>query len=96
MSVDTVAILTAHPGKMHELETLLLGMVSASRAESGNRRYDLYRDHSDTNRFVLDETYSDEAAVASHHATPHFQHYLTKINGLADRVVVTLVPLNVA
>lgn len=96
MSVDTVAILTAHPGKLKELEALLLGMVGASRAESGNRRYDLYRDHSDANRFVLDETYINEAAVAAHHATPHFQHYLSAINGLADRVVITLAPINVA
>lgn len=68
-----IAILVARSGKRGELRTLLDGMVAPSRKESGNLRYDLWRDQADPNRFVLDELYADDDAVAAHRGTPHFQ-----------------------
>lgn len=88
--VKIVAILTARPGQVEELKDLLDGMVAQSRAEPGNLRYDLWRDHADANRFVLDELYVDDAAVAKHRQTPHFENYLSKINNLADRTAFVL------
>ncbi len=88
--VKIVAILTARPGQFEELKDLLDGMVAQSRAEPGNLRYDLWRDHADANRFVLDELYVDDAAVAKHRQTPHFENYLSKINNLADRTAFVL------
>ena len=94
--VKIVAILAARPGRAGELRALLDGMVTSSRAEPGNLQYDLWRDHADAGRFVLEELYADDAAVAAHRAAPHFKNYLAKINDLAERTAITLDPLEVA
>src|SRR5262244_1270812 len=94
--VKTVAILVARRGLAEELKALLGSMVVPSRAEPGNLRYDLWRDHSDAGRFVLEELYTDDEAVAVHRATPHYGSYLSKINDLAERTFLLLDPLEVA
>jgi quinol monooxygenase YgiN len=94
--VKIIAILVARPGRAGELRALLDGMVVASRAEPGNLQYDLWRDHADTGRFVLEELYADDAAVAAHRATAHFKNYLAKINDLAERTAMVLDALEVA
>ena len=71
--VKTIGILTARAGKVEALKALLDGMLAPSRAEPGNLRYELWRDHVDPNRFVLDELYTDNGAVAAHPETPHFK-----------------------
>ena len=94
--VKTIAILVARRGMAEELKALLGGMAVPSRAEPGNLRYDLWRDRSDAGRFVLEELYADDAAVAAHRETPHYKNYLSKINDLAERTVIVLGPLEVA
>src|ERR1700759_3440335 len=94
--VKTIAILVARPGRIKELKALLESMVVPSRAEPGNLRYELWQNQADANSLALDELYTDRAAVAAHRATRHFESYLSKINGLADRTVVVLEPLNVS
>lgn len=94
--IKIMAILTARPGKVDALKALLDSMVEASRAEPGNLRYDLWQDQAAPDSFVLDELYTDAAAVAAHRATPHFQAYLGKINDLADRTALLLDPVRVA
>ena len=94
--VKTIAILVAKGGMAEELKALLGAMAVPSRAEAGNLRYDLWRDRSDAGRFVLEELYTDDAAVAAHRGTPHYQNYLSKISDLAERTVIVLGPLEVA
>ena len=94
--VKTVAIFVARAGKGGELRTLLDGMIGPSRAEPGNLRYDLWRDQANSDRFVLDELYTDSAAVAAHRASSHFRNYASIINDLAERTAVTLDPVAVA
>ena len=94
--VKIVAILTARPGKAEALKALLDSMLAPSRAEPGNLRYDLWQDQADPTRFVLDELYTDAAAVASHRSTSHFETYLSHINDLADRTALVLDPSAVA
>src|SRR3546814_15884804 len=60
-------------------------MLTPSRAEAGNLRYDLWQDQAEPARFVLDELYRDAAAVAAHRDTAHFRAYLARINDLAER-----------
>ena len=91
--VKTVAILTAHAGKVGELRELLDTLLSPSRAEPGNLRYDLWQDRDDPSRFVLDELYLDADAVATHRASPHFQMYASKIADLAERTAIPLTPV---
>jgi quinol monooxygenase YgiN len=76
-----------------ELRALLDGMVGLSRAEPGNMQYNLWRDHADAGRFVLEELYADDAAAATHHATPHYEKYRARITELADRTAIVLEPL---
>lgn len=94
-AVKTLAVLVARDGKAEALRALLDGMVAPSRAEPGNLRYDLWRDRADAGRFVLEELYADDAAVAAHHATPHFEDYRSRVGDLAERTVWTLEPLEV-
>jgi quinol monooxygenase YgiN len=96
MATKIVAILTAKPGKTEALRNLLNGLLAASRAEPGNLRWDIWQDQADLNRFLLDELYQDDAAVASHRASPHFLDYLSKINELADRTALVLSPIAVS
>ena len=89
------AILTARPGKVEELKKLLLGMAPHCRAEPGNLRWDVWQDQSQPDRYVLDELYLDDAAVAAHRETPHYKDYLSRITDLADRIAVVLRPVAV-
>jgi quinol monooxygenase YgiN len=94
--VKLTAILAARPGKTDELKVLLDSMRVPCRAESGNLRWDIWRDQADPSRFVLDELYTDNGAVAAHRETPHFKNYISKINDLAERTVLVLDPVAVA
>ncbi|WP_028747353.1 putative quinol monooxygenase [Rhizobium mesoamericanum] len=93
--VKIVAILTARPGKASELAAFLSVMRVRSRAEPGNLRWDIWRDKANTDRFVLDELYVDDTAVAAHRDTPHFKDYSGRISDLADRTPITLDPVEV-
>ena len=95
-AVKVMAMFVAKPGKAEELRALLTDMVVPSRAEQGNLQYNLWRDKADLGRFALEERYFDDAAVATHHATPHYRNYLSKINDLAERTALVLDPLEVA
>jgi quinol monooxygenase YgiN len=95
-SVKITAILAARPGKADALKALLLGMVAACRAEPGNLRWDVWQDQADAGRFVLDELYTDNAAVAAHRETPHFKAYIAQIGDLAERTALVLDPVQVA
>jgi quinol monooxygenase YgiN len=94
--VKIIALLTAKAGCADALAALLHDMLEPSRAEPGNLRYDLWRDQADPARFVLDELYTGEAAIAAHRATPHFQTYLSRIGDLAERQAFLLDPLDIA
>ncbi|AYD00202.1 putative quinol monooxygenase [Neorhizobium sp. NCHU2750] len=88
------ATLTALPGKADALKALLLGMMADCRAEPGNLRWDIWQDRANPERFVLDELYVDNDAVAAHRETPHFKDYAAKIPGLAERVAYVLAPVD--
>ncbi|WP_416066579.1 putative quinol monooxygenase [Rhizobium sp. ZK1] len=90
-----VGILTARTGKAPELGAFLSAMRVHSRAEPGNLRWDIWRDKANSDRFVLDELYVDDAAVAAHRDSPHFKNYAARIGDLAERTPITLDPVEV-
>jgi quinol monooxygenase YgiN len=94
--IKIMATLLARPGKAGELEALLFGMAPSCRMEPGNLRWDIWRDQAKADRYVLDELYVDNAAVAAHRETPHFKNYLSKISDLAERSAFVLDPALVA
>lgn len=69
------------PGSEQAVETILRGMVVATRQEPGNELYDLYRAASATGTavFVLLERYRDQAALEAHRATEHYKTYRATI-----------------
>lgn len=89
------AVLVARPGKAEELKALLVGMAPHCRAEPGNLRWDVWQDRSQPDRYVLDELYEDDAAVAAHREAPHFKDYLSRIPDLAERTALVLRPVAV-
>ena len=93
--VKITAILTARPGKAAELQALLASMAPQCRAEPGNLRWDIWQDRSQADRYVLDELYVDDAAVAAHHETPHYKYYQAGIHDLAERSAFVLDPVEV-
>jgi quinol monooxygenase YgiN len=94
--VKIVAILSARPGKAEALRALLHSMVPHCRAEPGNLRWDIWQDQMQPGRYVLDELYQHGAAAIAHRETPHFKSYVAQIGDLADRVAVTLDPVEIA
>ena len=94
--VKIMAILATRQDKADDLKALLFGMVEACRAEPGNLRWDIWQDQADAGRFVLEELYADNAAVAAHRETPHFRNYFARINDLAERTALVLDPAEVA
>jgi quinol monooxygenase YgiN len=95
-TVKTVAILSAKPGRAEALDALLAGMAPHCRAEPGNLGWDVWREKDHPDRFVLDESYVDAAAVDAHRATPHYRDYAAQVGGLAERTVLVLEAAHVA
>jgi quinol monooxygenase YgiN len=91
--VKVVALLTVRPGREADLTSLLLAMAPLCRAEAGNLQWEVWRDQAQPDRYVLDETYSDDAAVAAHRETAHYQDYRQRIGELAERTVLMLNPV---
>jgi quinol monooxygenase YgiN len=89
MNIYVFASLIPKPEHQADLETELRRMVSATRAEPGNRRYDLFSQADGQPGFHLFEIYDDQAAVEAHRASAHYQAYRAKIGAwLAEAPVV--------
>jgi quinol monooxygenase YgiN len=93
--IKVVAVLDAKPGRAAELRSLLDHMLTSSRAESGNLRYDLWQDIDEPDRFLLDELYLDDDALLAHRSSAYFSDYLFRINDLADRTATAVRALDV-
>jgi autoinducer 2-degrading protein len=54
---------------------ILAAAATAEREEPGCLRFEVAQDESEPATFVLIEVYTDAAALAHHHATPHFLRF---------------------
>ncbi|MEM5404474.1 putative quinol monooxygenase [Paraburkholderia unamae] len=79
MTVYLFASITPKPEHVADVEALMRDMVSHTRKEPGNLRYDLLRRADGAPGFYLYETYVDEAAVQAHRDSAHFVAYRAKI-----------------
>ena len=95
LRVKVIALLTVRPGGAGELTNLLLGMAPLCRVETGSLRWDIWQDQTRSDRYVLDELYVDDVAVAAHRDTAHDKGYLRRIGDLADRTARVLGPVAV-
>jgi len=55
-------------------------LIHASREESGNVSYDLYKDTEKESAYTMVEVWQDAEAVASHNASGHFTSFVKKAN----------------
>jgi quinol monooxygenase YgiN len=85
-----VATITAKEGNEVLVREALERIVPPSRAEAGCIRYDLHIDLGNHASFVMLEAWRDEAALAEHEATPHFQELLKSVGGKADVQILKL------
>jgi (4S)-4-hydroxy-5-phosphonooxypentane-2,3-dione isomerase len=65
-----------HPGTAAEFrDRILEAAATAVREEEHCHRFEVAQDEEDPEVFVLFEVYTDAAALAHHHATPHFKAF---------------------
>ncbi|KLV23247.1 monooxygenase [Niallia circulans] len=70
MQIDS----TKQQSFLEEIETLM----RASRQESGNISYNLYKDIEKNHTFTMVEVWQDAAAVESHNTSEHFTSFVAK------------------
>lgn len=85
-----VATITAKEGNEVLVREALERIVPPSRAEAGCIRYDLHVDLGNHASFVMLEAWRDEAALAEHEATAHFQELIKTVGGKADVQILKL------
>ena len=70
--------------------SLLAELIAASAAEEGNLVYKIHQSRADENTLVLYEGYKDQAALAEHRNSAHFQTLVVEkiIPLLAEREIV--------
>lgn len=77
----------AKEGCADKVADLFRVLGAASRTEPGCLMYVVHRHIADHERFFIYEQYADEAALAAHRNSPHFQHYaVQELPAIATRV----------
>ncbi|TAL85770.1 MAG: antibiotic biosynthesis monooxygenase [Rhodanobacter sp.] len=79
MSLHVFASLIPKVEHRASVEAALRDMVRASRAEPGNRCYDLFTDADGGAGFHVLETYQDQAALEAHRHSEHYRDYRAKV-----------------
>jgi quinol monooxygenase YgiN len=83
MTTTIFATVEAKPDAISHVEAALRRMILPTRAETGCVRYELFGSEEMAGTFHLLETYADDAALASHHASAHFAELVAS---LADKL----------
>jgi quinol monooxygenase YgiN len=87
-SVAIVASFFPKPSHEKQVEEVLRDIVSATRTEPGNRRYELYAGNgAPPATFVLLETYKDQSALETHRGTNHYKTFEVRISNLLSQPV---------
>ena len=85
MSVTLIAKLKAKQGCENDLEAAFHDMIKKVRAaEPGCLTYILHKSKDDPTMFVWYETYTDDAAFATHRKTDHMKEMGARIANLLD------------
>lgn len=88
--IRIVAELEVLPEHREALMPVLRSLVNGSRAEVGNRVYDLTEDIADPCHFFVIETWASQQALEEHNATPHFRAFVSFVEGKTRPMAVTL------
>lgn len=71
------------PEHIDEFKELFRELIHYTLQEPGCTGYELFQDPYDPTRFLVFETYVDQAAVEAHFAAPYFEEYGEKIGRMA-------------
>jgi (4S)-4-hydroxy-5-phosphonooxypentane-2,3-dione isomerase len=74
-----VVSIDVKPEHVGEFIAATLANARGSRGEPGNLRYDVLRSADDPNHFTLYEVYRDDAAMAAHRETQHYQQWAAAV-----------------
>jgi quinol monooxygenase YgiN len=88
--IRIVAELEVLPEHRKTLMPVLRALVDGSRAETGNRTYDLTVDQSNSCRFFVIETWASQQALDEHNAAPHFRAFVDFVEGKTKPLSVAL------
>lgn len=86
--IRIVAEMVLKPGQRDALMPVLHTLVSGSRAEAGNRGYDLTFNLENADHLFVIEAWASEEAIAEHNVSPHFQAFVKAIDGKAEKLTV--------
>jgi quinol monooxygenase YgiN len=86
-SIAVVASFLPKPSQEKQVEQVLRGMISPTRAEPGNQRYELYAGNGAPAMFILLEMYKDQPAVEAHRVTEHYKAYRARIGDLLSEPI---------
>jgi quinol monooxygenase YgiN len=86
-SIAVVASFLPKPSQEKQVEQVLRGMISPTRAEPGNLRYELYAGNGGPAMFILLEMYKDQAAAEAHRVTEHYKAYRARIGDLLSEPI---------
>ncbi|AYL97786.1 putative quinol monooxygenase [Mucilaginibacter celer] len=81
---------TVKQGELNTVLSLLAEVAQKSTAEEGNLFYNIHQSNTGPDTLILAEAYKDEAAVAAHRETAHFQNIVVGkiVPLLAEREVI--------
>ncbi|WP_264537494.1 putative quinol monooxygenase [Flavobacterium sp. N1736] len=82
-------------GQIENVLNLLKTVHDESIKETGNLFYKIHQSNSDENTLILFEGYTNEAAIADHRNSPHFQDIVLQkiVPLLENREIVLTTPL---
>lgn len=78
-AIRIFAYFEIEPTKRREFFQLCQQLVKFSRQEAGCLHYELVASTSEPNQFVMVEVWRDEASIAHHNQTTHFQTYVPQL-----------------
>lgn len=76
MSISLLASLHCKKDAEVAFNTELKKLVNASVKEDGCLAYELYQYKDEPTRYVIEEEWSDEEALARHMETPHYKYFI--------------------
>jgi quinol monooxygenase YgiN len=82
--VSKVAFFAARKGRERHLGERLLPLVSRSRSEPGNLRYEVLQDTGDDGIWIVLEDWCSEVDFDGHMATPYVCSFLAEVPDLCD------------
>lgn len=89
-TLTLVATITAIAKHQATVKNHLQTLVAASRKEAACIQYDLHQQQDAPNVFIMIEQWRDNAALAEHKQTAHYQHFSTTCAELLQGVELKL------